>query len=53
MLMLGIADGELGAVAGSVANGDLGDITIGDKLRLATCNGRLDGVSDRCGLSCR
>lgn len=43
MLMLG----EFDSVT-SGDTGDLGDITIGDKLRLAACNGRLDGVSERC-----
>ena len=43
ILMFGDADSVT-----SGDTGDRGDITIGDRLRLIVCNGRLDGVSERC-----
>ena len=54
ILMFGICDGELGAVAASVAKGDigdLGDIIMGDMLRLIAWSARRLGVSDPRGLS--
>lgn len=50
ILMFGMLVGEFGIVADSAANGDLGDIRIGERLRFINCIACLEGVSAPLGL---